>query len=255
MNSVLAPYAKCKYGISPIELKEARKLIIKDIIYDNFVENPIEFMTLRKYFQVIKGVILSACDKDGVVRDRFGKTWYGESKNEDQRNIDPIFTAKSWMDGRGLFTEHFNGNTDGTEYGDCPNLSQHDQNQWYHEDRLDNPSWFKQCVLQGIGAAGHPTECLTVGNITPSYEKCECWTIRLGGAHSSDYYVLKAYLFLRKHNVPVYIYSAQRYLTNKQINRLVSNGYLLEKNYRTGYWVNDNEEVKNYGYTATKSTK
>ena len=227
-----------KYGITPQELKEVRKLIINDIIHNNFVENPIEFMTLRKYFEIVNGIILSACDKNGIVRDQFGNTWYSEFKNQDQRNIDPIAIARSWMDGRGLFSEHFNGNDTNLQYGDWDNLGQHDQNQWYHEDRLDNPCWFKQCVRCGIGAGGHPTECLTVGNIVPVYETCECWTIRLGGYRSNDYYVLKAYLFLRKRHIPVYIYGAQKYLTNKQLNRLISEGYFKEKNYKTGYMIN-----------------
>ena len=36
---------KYKYGITPKELKEARKYIIQDIMSNNYVENPIENMT------------------------------------------------------------------------------------------------------------------------------------------------------------------------------------------------------------------
>lgn len=235
-----------KYGISPEELKQARKLIIKDIVNENYVEFPIEYMTLRKYFEIIQGVVFSVCDQNGIVHNQFGKTWYGDLNTQDQRNIELITLAKIWMDGRGLFTEHFNGMTADTKYGDWPNLGQHDQNQWYHEDRLDDPCWFKQCVLHGIGAAGHPIECLIVGNIYPVYEKGECWTIRLNGHRTYPYDMFKAYLFLRRHHVPVYIYGAHVYLTPKQQKMLLRNGYLREHNYHTGYYLTD-EQLKELG--------
>lgn len=116
MNSLLAPYSTIKYGISSSELKAARSCIINDIVNNNFIENPIEYMTLRKYFDIIHGAILSACDQNGIVRDRFGETWHTEFKKSDQRNIEPVEIARNWMDGRGLFTEHFNGTTTNLNY-------------------------------------------------------------------------------------------------------------------------------------------
>ena len=64
-----------KYGITPQELKEARKLIIQDIRSNNKVVKPIENMTLQMYFDIIKECMLGATDENGVVVDPWGNTW------------------------------------------------------------------------------------------------------------------------------------------------------------------------------------
>ena len=43
-----------KYGITPKELRLARKLIMEDIRSNNKIVNPIENMTLQTYFDMIK---------------------------------------------------------------------------------------------------------------------------------------------------------------------------------------------------------
>ena len=58
-----------KYGITPQELKEARKFIIRDIKSNNKVDNPIYNMTLQDYFDMIKECMLSLIDADGIVKD------------------------------------------------------------------------------------------------------------------------------------------------------------------------------------------
>ena len=52
-----------KYGITPKELALARKYIIKDIKSNNYIEKPIENMTLQVYFDMIKECMLGAADE------------------------------------------------------------------------------------------------------------------------------------------------------------------------------------------------
>ena len=171
-----------KYGITPQELKEARKLIIQDIRSNNKVVQPIENMTLQMYFDIIKESMLGATDENGVVVDPWGNTWWSENKKIDIRNVPSIEVAKSWMDGRGLFTEHFNGNKYKAQqdYGAWDNISDRDNNQWYHEDRLNDTNWFKQCTQCSIGAGGHPCECLGAGSIYPIMYEEDKWFIEFG---------------------------------------------------------------------------
>ena len=226
-----------KYGITPAELKEARKYIINDIIHDNFVENAIMNMTLNMYFYYIHGCILGACDPTtGCITSPYGP-WASSERNLDMRNLTPVAVAKLWTDGRGLFSEHFNSNTE-THFGDWKNIGPHEQNQWYHEDRLDDPEWFKECV-SCIGHAGHPTELLTCGNFNPIYHSDGAWTLEFGTFSRSDYYTLKGYLFLKKRGVPVYIYGAHTYLTPKQQKTLLSCGFLRYYDGYNGYKLSD----------------
>ena len=137
-----------KYGITPQELKEARKLIIQDIKSNNKVVKPIENMTLQMYFDIIKECMLGTTDENGVVVDPWGNTWYSEFKKQNIRQQPSIDVAKAWMDGRGLFTKHFNGNKYKAQkdYGIWDNISDHDQNQWYHEDRLNDINWYTKSI-------------------------------------------------------------------------------------------------------------
>lgn len=210
-----------KYGITPQELKEVRKLIIQDIKSNNKVDNPICNMTLQNYFDMIKECMLGTCDENGFVVDPFVCKWSGEAKNQDIRKQPSIEVAKAWMDGRGLFTEHFNSQlwTNEKHQGNWNNIGQHDQNQWYHEDRLNDPAWFKECILV-IGHAGHPTEMVTCGNFNPYEYEPNKWCIRFGTFSRCSYYMLKGYLYMKKKGLPIFIDGAGNYLTPKQKEEL-----------------------------------
>ena len=227
-----------KYGITPKELSKARKLIIQDIRSNNKVEYPIMDMTLQDYFNVIKECMLGATNKDGVVIDPWGDPW-SERKREDIRLIPPIDVARSWMDGRGLFSEHFNGSRlgDTRNFGKWEDLGQHDQNRWYHEERLTDMNWFKQCIHGSIGAAGHPTENLGAGNIVPVEYEPDKWYIMFGTFHRGHYYTLKGYLHMKDRGLPVFIYAGHTYLTPKQQTQLQLDGYLMKPDYTTGYYM------------------
>lgn len=229
-----------KYGITPKELAKARKLIIADIRSNNKVEHPIMDMTLQDYFNVIKECMLGATDENGVVLHPWGDNWGSKCRKQDIRLVPPIDVARLWMDGRGLFSEHFNGGTYGdkkTVYGNWEHLGQHDQNQWYHEERLTDINWFKQCIHGSIGAAGHPTENLGAGNIVPVEFAPDKWYILFGTFHRGHYYTLKGYLRLKDRGIPAFIYAAHTYLTPKQQTQLQLDGYLMKPDYNTGYYV------------------
>lgn len=224
-----------KYGITPKELKQVRKFIIEDIHSNNKVSNPIQNMNLQTYFDIIKECMLAFIDEDGVVRDAFGKSWGSSRRIVDIRKLPSKDIAEAWMDGRGLFTKHYN-NPLSKNYGDWPDITSNTQNQWYHEDRLNDLLWFKQCTQCGIGACGHPCENIMISNIYPVMFEEDKWYIEFG-TRASDYGVLKAYLRLKEIKVPCFIWGAQRYLTNKQIGSLVEEGYLIKKDYHTGYYL------------------
>lgn len=228
-----------KYGITPAELKEARKFIIQDIKSNNEVVNPIYNMTLQDYFDIIKECMKAFIDENGVVKDMFDKTWYSEAKKQDIRNMSAIEVAKAWMDGRGLFSEHCNGQLmiNETHYGNWSDIAWTEHNQWYHEDRLNNPLWFKECVSV-IGHGGHPTENMMISNVNPHEYETDKWYISFGSFSRSHFGTLKAYLYLRKNTkIPAFIYSGQYYLTQTQIEKLKFEGYLITKDYQTGYMV------------------
>lgn len=216
-----------KFGITPKELYKVRKLIIKDIKSNNKVDKPIENMTLQIYFDMIKECVLGSCDENGIVIDPYAGNWYGEAKKQDVRKQPAIEVAKAWMDGRGLFTEHFNSSLwkDEKHQGNWDNIDQHDQNQWYHEDRLNDPLWFKECILV-IGHAGHPTEMVTCGNFNPYEYEENKWCMRFGTFSRSSYYALKGYLYMKEKGLPVFLDSSEMYLTKKQLNKLKFNGYI-----------------------------
>ena len=216
-----------QYGITPKELYKARKLIIKDIKSNNKVDKPIENMTLQVYFNMIKECMLSTIDENGVVIDPYGGTTWFSKEKIDIRKLSPIEVAKKWMDGRGLFTEHFNGQLYGNKkhYGNWENIGDRDQNQWYHEDRLNDPLWFKECVSV-IGHAGHPTECRGCGNFNPFEYEEDKWCIRFGTFSRSSYYALKAYLYLKDKGFPVFLDESTMYLTKKQMEKLKFEGYI-----------------------------
>ena len=224
-----------KYGITPQELKEARQLIIKDIKSGNKVEDPIKDMTLQDYFRIIMYCMFALTDKNGVVRDQFGETWYSDKRKKDIRKLSSKEIAELWMDGRGLFTEHCNGNNHNVKYGDWPNISDRDNNQWYHADRINDPLWFKQCTQGSIGSGGHPCENVMISNIYPVMYEEDKWFVEFG-TRANDYGVLKAYLYLRRiSDLPVFIHGGDRYLTTKQKEQLKKEGYLTTKDYQTGY--------------------
>lgn len=227
-----------KYGITPAELKEARKFIIQDIKSNNEVVNPIYNMTLQDYFNIIKEFMLGLCDENGLVIDPYFGTWSSYKYSRDLRTLTSEQIARDWMDGRGLFTEHFNGQLYGNKkhYGNWPNIDAHEENQWYHEDRLNDPLWFKECISV-IGHAGHPTETLKAGNFDPVEYEENKWYLEFGTFSRSNWGCLKGYLYMKKKGLPVFIYAAQEYLTNKQIKDLKKDGFLIEKNYSTGYMV------------------
>ena len=216
-----------KFGITPKELYKVRKFIIKDIKSNNKVDKPIENMTLQVYFDMIKECVLGSCDENGIVIDPYAGNWYGEAKKQDVRKQPAIEVAKAWMDGRGLFTEHFNSSLwkDEKHQGNWDNIDQHDQNQWYHEDRLNDPLWFKECILV-IGHAGHPTEMVTCGNFNPYEYEENKWCMRFGTFSRSSYYALKGYLYMKEKGLPVFLDSSEMYLTKKQLNKLKFNGYI-----------------------------
>ena len=210
-----------KYGITPQELKEARKFIIRDIKSNNKVDNPIYDMTLQDYFDMIKECVLGSCNEKGIVTDPYFGNWCSKVKKQDVRKQSSIEVAKAWMDGRGLFTEHFNSSLwkDEKHQGNWDNIDRHDQNQWYHEDRLNDPLWFKECVLV-IGHAGHPTEMITCGTFNPYEYEPDKWCMRFGTFSRSSYYMLKGYLYMKKKGIPVFIDGAKEYLTKKQQENL-----------------------------------
>lgn len=238
-----------KYGIAPKDLKAIRKLIVRDVMFENYIEEPIVFMTLRKYFEMIKEAVLGCCDENGKVITWFGYEWgkYGK----DIRELDPVEVARSWMDGRGLFTEHFNSQLtkDEHHYGNWPDIDQHEQNQWYHEDRLDDIEWFKECY-HVIGHAGHPTENILFGNFDPVYHGHDCWTLSFGLFSRSDFYALSAYKYMKEKKLPAYIYAGHSYLTDKEKIKMWCNGYLQDHNFETGYFINEPEisRLSKYGY-------
>ena len=174
-------------------------------------------MTLQMYFDIIKECMLSVADENGIVRDPLGNTWYSEFKKQDVRRQSSVEVARAWMDGRGLFTEHFNSQLYGNKkhYGNWENIGEHEQNQWYHEDRLNDTNWFKECVSV-IGHAGHPCECIGAGSIYPVMYEEDKWFIEFGMFSRSHYYTLKAYLRLKRLGIPVFIDNAEMYLTEKQ---------------------------------------
>lgn len=216
-----------KFGVTPTELKEARKLIIQDIKSNNKVDNPICNMTLQDYFDIIKECVLGSCDENGIITDPYTGHWYSETKQKDMRKLSSIEVAKAWMDGRGLFDEHFNSQLWGDEehQGNWDNIGQHEQNKWYHEDRLNDPLWFRECIFV-IGHAGHPTEMVTCGNFNPYEYEPNKWCMRFGTFSRSSYYMLKGYLYMKKKGLPVFIDGAKEYLTIKQKEKLKLGGYI-----------------------------
>lgn len=210
-----------KYGINPKELINIRNLIIKDIKSNNKVDNPIENMTLQIYFDMIKECMLGVTDENGVVRNSWGETFLSENRKRDIRLLSSIEVAKMFMDGRGLFSDHFNSNlTQGKHhYGTWDNIDFNSQNKWYHEDRLNDVEWFKECVLC-IGHAGHPTECLCCGNFNPFMYEDNKWCLIFGTFSRVDYYTLKSYYYMKNNNLPVFIYKPEQYLTNSQLKKL-----------------------------------
>ena len=228
-----------KYSITPAELKEVRKYIIQDIKSDNKITQPITNMTLQDYFRIIMYCMFALTDKKGVVRDQFGETWYSDKRKKDIRKLSSKEIAELWMDGRGLFTKHCNGNNHGVKYGDWSDIGKWDHNQWYHEDRVNDPAWFKQCTQGSIGAGGHPCENIMISNIYPVMYEEDKWFIEFG-SRASDYGVLKAYLYLKRiSDLPVFIYGAQRYLTKKQCQKLIDEGYISKGYKRSGYYIGD----------------
>lgn len=227
-----------KYGITPKELALARKYIIEDIKSNNYIEKPIENMTLQVYFDMIKECMLGAADENGVVFHPWGDNWVSKHRKQDIRKVSSIEVARIWMDGRGLFYEHFNSQLYGNKkhYGNWSNINPHEQNQWYHEDRLNDPLWFKECISV-IGHAGHPTECQGCGNFNPVEYDTDKWYMDFDTFSRSDFYTLKGYLHFKKIGIPAFIYGAQVYLTPKQIEKLKSEGYLSPGliDYHTGY--------------------
>lgn len=221
-----------KYGITPQELRQARKFIIEDIRSNNKVSNPIQNMTLQTYFDIIKECMLAFVDENGIVRDMFGKSWESSRRATDIRELPSKDVAEFWMDGRGLFTKHFN-NSSSKNYGDWPDITRNAQNQWYHEDRLNDSRWFKQCTQCGIGSGGHPCENIMISNIYPVMFDEDKWYIEFG-SRASNYGVLKAYLRLKEIKIPAFIWGTQRYLTQKQIDSLVNEGYLVKIDYLIG---------------------
>lgn len=221
-------YNNFKYCLTPKELKEVRKYIIRDIESDNEVINPIENMTLQDYLDIIKEFMLGLCDENGVIIDPYsiGSNsvaigYISEKRKVDTRTLSSKDVAEYWMDGRGLFTEHFNSQLWGDEkhQGNWDNIDQHDQNKWYHEDRLNDPLWFKECVMC-IGHAGHPTETLMAGNLNPVQYEEDKWCMEFGVFSRSDYGCLKGYLHLKRKGIPVFIAKPEKYLTPKQLNTL-----------------------------------
>lgn len=210
-----------KYGIAPKELKEIRKYIIRDIKSNDAVANPIYNMTLQDYFNIIKEFMLGLCDENGYIIDLYNFGYISSKYKKDLRLCSSEEIARDWMDGRGLFTEHFNSQlySDEKHQGYWDNIGPHDQNQWYHKDRLNDPAWFKECILV-IGHGGHPTETIKAGNFNPYEYEENKWCMRFGIFSRSDYYMLKGYLHLKKKGIPVFIDGAKEYLTPKQQEQL-----------------------------------
>ena len=221
-----------KYCIHPAELKEIRKLIIGDLrdyprekgmsYAEQYADSPdkIHNMTLRMYFDIIKEAMLAVTDENGFVTGPDGYPWKGD-RSKDIRQQSSIDVAREWMDGRGLFTEHFNGSrySSTKDYGNWENIGQHEQNQWYHEDRLDDTAWFKQCTQCSIGAGGHPCETIG-GSLYPVLLENDNWVLIYGIFARASYYMLKAYHHLRKQGIPVYIDGCEAYLTPKQREKI-----------------------------------
>ena len=233
-----------KYGITPKELRLVRKFIMEDIRSNNKITNPIQNMTLQIYFDMIKECMLGAADENGVVFHPWGDNWVSKCRKQDIRKVSSVEVARIWMDGRGLFTEHFNSQLYGNKkhYGNWPNINAHEQNQWYHEDRLNDPLWFKECVSV-IGHAGHPTECQGCGNFNPVEYETDKWYLDFDTFSRSNFYTLKGYLHFKKIGIPAFIYGAQVYLTNKQKEELKKEGYLGSIYTSTGYYERDTSNI------------
>lgn len=205
------------YGIPKKNLSLIRKFIIKDLKNNNSLDNYIEDLNLQTYLYINKEIILANIDYTN------GKLLLDITSNKyqyDLRCLNTLEICKKLMDGRGLFTEHFNGNNrDKIILGDWDKIDSNSLNYWYHEDRIYDPLWFKQCVCGGIGAGGHPTENIC-GNVYPvNIENSNKWYILLSEVHSCTLYKLNAYLRLKQLNIPVLLANSEKYLTDTQIKK------------------------------------
>ena len=216
-----------KYGIKPILLKKIRKLIIEDLGNNNLPSFFIKNMTLNEYLDICKEVVLASINPN--TGKLYNPTFTGEEisyyehsiYSKDLRTIDRDKLLFSFMDGRGLFTEHCNNNNKNIKLGNWDNIDSLSMNKWYHEDRLDDPLWFKQCVFFGIGACGHPTESFC-GHIYPvNIENTDNWYILLSDVRSVDSYKLMAYFHLKNIKIPVILQDSIKYLTPKEQKSLV----------------------------------
>lgn len=219
-----------KYGIAPKELKEIRALILKDAkivrkqelnvsfnwIYED-VPNKIKNMTLKIYLDAVKDMMLAYINENGQVLNWNGEI-FSKYRIGDIRAQSTEQVARDWMDGRGLFTPHCNGqhfDRNFKNFGDWPDLDWRDENLWFHEDRLDDPAWFKQCVLGSIGCGGHPCETIA-GSLYPCWCDNDEWVLIFGPFARCSYYMLKGYHNMKKQGWPVFILGAEEYLTPKQ---------------------------------------
>jgi hypothetical protein len=140
---------------------------------------------LYQYLKLTKQIVLINSD-NGIY-----KNISGDKIN--LKRLSVIKCAERFMDGRGLFSEHFN-------------RAGHKRNKWFNEKELKNPAWLKHCVVSGIGASGHPTET-SAGNFDIHYKNSnmknfECYFM-FSQAHRYTFGTLKAYLYLRNKGVPV----------------------------------------------------
>jgi len=129
------------FVLSTNERKDAHKWLLKQA--KGIIPEPIQNLTLNRYFEIVQEAMLALCDNNGVYR-----SWYETSAQINYKKMTPLETAKICMDGRSLFH---------SDYGDpCGLLGDIDPN---------NPKKFKWWVCNAKWG-GHPWET-KFGNFDP----------------------------------------------------------------------------------------
>lgn len=163
------------------------------------IPQPIENLTLNKYFELVKEIELAFCDETGVSK-RYGY----EGRNVNFRDMSAEDVARKTLDGRQMFHSDY----------DQPEgiLADYDH---------DCPKAFKWWIFH-YTHLGHPWET-SVGNFNPcplwkhgcnyqnankdkeNYEKLvsDKWIFYFSRCHRNTVYAMRAFIRLRKLGYPV----------------------------------------------------
>lgn len=185
------------FYLSDGERKEARKYLKAQLRGD--VPQPIENLTLSKYFELIKEIELAFCDENGISR-RYGY----DGRNVNFRDMSAEDVARRTLDGRQMFHSDY-GQSEGI-------LADYDH---------DCSKAFKWWIFH-YTQFGHPWET-SVGNFNPyplwksgynhknvgydkkNYEKhvSDKWIFYFSRCHRNTVYAMRAFIRLRKLGYPV----------------------------------------------------